>query len=331
MLSQSWDSFEINPNGTPYWVASGFEPNAGMNGFTLTRILLLNAVTGSITSIAPGANVPQWVNQAVPASIATQWSEWYGRYRHGWGPASPFGTKAGVYQVVSDSIKSGQNAKSIPSTVAVMGNNGDLWWYTGLTSLIGNDQSLVAYTWIDARTGQSFYHVEPTGIMNSSAAMRKVDGAFPNATLTAKQPLYIDIYGQDMFVMPVVNSSDKLQDFAFVDPTQPNAPPITASSWSSAISALQEYIANEAATGSGLTTAVKDITITGKIARIGQYASGRYAFTVEGSKLIFAVDTSSFPTAAIAQTGDSVTVIYVQTPGVSQSVVPVSSFSDTSA
>ncbi len=320
VLSTSWDSFEIAPNGTPYWVVSGAVPTDGMAGLRITAVLLLNAETGAITRLPLGTAIPSWINEAVPPQVATDWTQWYGRYRNGWFAASPWGSHIGIYQPVY--LSNGA------ATFGVMGPGGDLYWYTGLTSNANADNSLVGYVMVDARTGASTFYPEGPGMMNGAAAIQKVDGTFPNNQLVGAMPLFADLYGKEVFVVPVVNGSNKLQDFAIVDPRAPNAPALTAGSWTDALGALQQYLASGLAGTSGASSSVQEITVSGQIGRIGMESPGTIAFTITGHSLVFSASAASFPTAALAQAGDSVTVTYVLTPGTTQPVIPVSSFSD---
>ena len=77
-------SFEIDDNGTPYWVCPVRKYTIGLfGGATIGRVVLCNAQTGECQDYAL-KDCPEWVDRANPADLLIQQYNYYGTLVHGY-------------------------------------------------------------------------------------------------------------------------------------------------------------------------------------------------------------------------------------------------------
>ena len=127
--------FEIDDEGTPYWVCPVKKFNIGLfGGQTVGNVVLCNAVTGECTDY-PVEKVPNWIDKVYSAELLTELYNYYGIYKHGF-----FNSILGQ----KDCLKAtnGQNYIALDD---------DVWVYTGVTSVSG-DQSNFGFVLMNQRT-----------------------------------------------------------------------------------------------------------------------------------------------------------------------------------
>ena len=123
--------FEINDEGTPYWVCPVIDKTIGLFGGTdIKGVVLVNAVSGE-HNYYELKDIPKWVDIAFDADIIINQYNYHGKFVNGF-INSIFGQK-GVLQSTE-----GYNYIAIDD---------DVWLYTGVTS-VGGDQSKVGFVLI---------------------------------------------------------------------------------------------------------------------------------------------------------------------------------------
>ena len=76
--------FEIDEEGTPYWVCPVKKFNIGLfGGQTVGKAVLCNAVTGECVEYNVD-NIPTWVDKVYSAELLTQLYDYYGTLKHGY-------------------------------------------------------------------------------------------------------------------------------------------------------------------------------------------------------------------------------------------------------
>ena len=76
-------SFEIDEEGTPYWVCPVKKFNIGLfGGETIGRVVLCNAITGETIDYAI-EDVPQWIDRAYSAELLIELYNYHGALKHG--------------------------------------------------------------------------------------------------------------------------------------------------------------------------------------------------------------------------------------------------------
>ncbi|MCF0122452.1 MAG: CvpA family protein [Lachnospiraceae bacterium] len=193
--------FEIDDEGTPWYICSVKKFMIGLfGGQTIGRVLLCNAQTGECQDLVVEA-VPQWVDKVYSAELLTQFYDYHGTLKHGW-LNFVFGQKDCL------TTTDGYNYLAIDD---------DLWVYTGVTSLTG-DQSIVGFVLMNQRTKETkFYSV--TGAVENSA-MGSAEGQVQNLSYKATFPLLLNISDQPTYFLALKDGSGLVKKYALVNVKQ---------------------------------------------------------------------------------------------------------------
>ena len=121
-------SFEIDDEGTPYWICPVKKFNIGLfGGQTIGRVVLCNAQTGE-TKDYKIEDCPQWVDRAYPADLLLELYNYHGMLKNGF-LNSVLGQKGCL------KTTDGNNYLALDD---------DVWVYTGVTSVSGDKYQTVA-------------------------------------------------------------------------------------------------------------------------------------------------------------------------------------------
>ena len=134
-------NFEIDEEGTPYWVASVAEKKIGLfNGDDIKGAVLMNAITGE-SQYYDVADVPTWVDRVYSADLLISQYNNHGTYIHGF-LNSYFG------QTDCTVTTDGYNYIAMDD---------DVWLYTGITS-ITEDRGNIGFILVNQRTKEAKYY-----------------------------------------------------------------------------------------------------------------------------------------------------------------------------
>ena len=137
-------SFEIDEEGTPYWVAPVISYKIGIwSGKDISGAVLVNAITGE-SSYYKLEDIPSWVDQVFISDLIVNQLDYYGMYQNGF-INSMFGQK-GVKQTTD-----GYNYIAIGD---------DVYLYTGMTS-VTSDESNTGFMLVNLRTKDARYYSVP--------------------------------------------------------------------------------------------------------------------------------------------------------------------------
>jgi hypothetical protein len=194
-------SFEIDDNGTPYWVASTVKYRIGLfSGRDIGGAVLLNAQTGE-SKYYDIKDIPTWVDQVYSADMILTQLTYNGKYRSGW-LNSIFGQK-GVLQPTD-----GYNYLAI---------NDDVWLYTGITS-VTSDESNVGFVLTNLRTKETRYYPVPGA--EEYSAMSSAQGQVQHLGYRATFPLLLNVADRPSYFMALKDSAGLVKMYAFVDVQQ---------------------------------------------------------------------------------------------------------------
>lgn len=287
-------SFEIDEEGTPFWIAPVKKFNIGLfGGETVGKVVLCNAVTGE-TEEYDIEDVPQWVDRAYSADLLVNLFDYYGTLKHGF-----FNSVLGQ----KDCLKTtdGYNYLALDD---------DVWMYTGVTSVNG-DQSNVGFVLSNQRTMETkYYKVEGA---TETSAMSSAEGQVQNLKYTSTFPLLLNISDEPTYFMALKDDAGLVKKYAMVNVQKYQIVAIGDS-----VSQCEEnYL--ELLLSNGVKEAEKDtrevMTATGKITKIAQAViegSSHYYIMLEGSDEIFDVSVVDFIDIVKYDVGQEVTVEYKQ-------------------
>ncbi len=190
--------FEINDEGTPYWVCPVKKFNIGLfGGQTVGNVVLCNAVTGECTDY-PVEKVPNWVDKVYSAELLTQLYNYYGMYAHGF----------------FNSILGQKDCLTATNGYNYIAMDDDVWVYTGVTSVSG-DQSNVGFVLMNQRTMETKYYKIEGAIEDS--AMSSAEGQVQNLGYKATFPLLLNISGEPTYFMALKDGAGLVKKYAMVN------------------------------------------------------------------------------------------------------------------
>ncbi len=190
--------FEIDEEGTPYWVCPVKKFNIGLfGGQTVGHVVLCNAVTGECVDYAV-EDVPQWVDKVYSAELLMQLYDYYGVLVHGFfnsvlGQRDCLTTTAGYNYIALDD---------------------DVWVYTGLTSVNG-DQSNVGFVLMNQRTMEArYYKIEGA---TETSAMSSAEGQVQNLGYRSTFPLLLNIAGEPTYFVALKDGAGLVKKYAMIN------------------------------------------------------------------------------------------------------------------
>ena len=194
-------SFEIDDNGTPYWVASTVKYRiAWWSGYDIGGAVLVNAITGE-SAYYDLEDIPNWVDQVFSADLVLQQLTYTGKYGNGFFN-SIFG-QTGVLQPTQ-----GYNYLAI---------NDDVWLYTGMTSVLA-DESNVGFVLVNLRTKETKFYSIPGA--EEYSAMESAEGQVQHLSYNATFPLLLNVAGRPTYFMSLKDEAGLVKMYSFVDVAQ---------------------------------------------------------------------------------------------------------------
>lgn len=190
--------FEIDEEGTPYWICPVKKFNVGLfGGQTIGKVVLCNASTGE-TSLYDVADVPTWVDKVYTAELLIQLYDYYGSLKHGF-----FNSIIGQKDCLQTS--DGYNYIALED---------DVWVYTGITS-ITSDRSIVGFVLMNQRTMETRYY----SCMGAEeySAMSSAEGQVQNLGYIATFPLLLNIAEEPTYFIALKDNAGLVKKYAMVN------------------------------------------------------------------------------------------------------------------
>ncbi len=285
-------SFEIDDNGTPYWIAPVKKYNIGLfGGETVGKVVLCNAVTGD-TKTYDIEKVPEWVDRAYSADLLVQLFDYYGTLKHGF----------------FNSVLSQKDCLETTDGYNYLALDDDVWMYTGVTSVNG-DQSNVGFVLSNQRTMETkYYKVEGA---TEASAMSSAEGQVQNLKYKATFPLLLNISSEPTYFIALKDDAGLVKKYAMVNVQKYQIVAIGDS-----VSQCEEnYL--ELLLSSGVKEAEKDereiLSVAGKITKVAQAVidgTSHYYLMVEGSEDIFDISVVDFIDVVRCEAGQEITMEY---------------------
>ena len=289
-------NFEIDEEGTPWWVCSRIVKKIGLFGGTDTYgAVLVNAVTGESTYYE---EVPTWVDRVYDADLLIAQYDYHGTLVNGW-------------------INSWLGQKGITTTTEgynYIALNDDVYLYTGITSA-GEDESNVGFILINQRTKDTRYY-NVTGATEYSAKS-SAQGAVQHLNYTATFPILLNISGQPTYFMALKDSAELVKMYAMVNVADYQ---ITATGTSVA-DCQRNYEALLAENGIEVTAPVVDEIETASIFKAivdirSAVVDGTTVFYFDlGTGVYYAISADECEQAVMFDVGDSVWITFIEGGG----------------
>lgn len=285
-------NFEIDEEGTPYWICPVKKYNIGLfGGVTVGRVVLCNAVTGEMQDYAI-EDVPSWVDKVFSAGMLIGLYDYYGELKHGY----------------FNSILGQKDCLRTTDGYNYIALDDDVWVYTGVTS-VGQDESNVGFVLMNQRTMETRYY-EISGA-DENSAMSSAEGKVQHLGYEATFPIIINVSDQPTYFMALKDSAGLVKSYAMlnIEKYQTVAIGDTVSECESS------YVKMLSDNGIAQEKPVEKQTISGKIQKIVPTVTdgnSHYYIILENSKTIYDVTVKDNPVIINYVTGDEITLSYEQ-------------------
>lgn len=294
-------NFEIDEDGTPYWVASVVTKKVGLfSGTDAIGAVLVNAQTGE-HQYYDIADVPTWVDRVYSADLVVEQYDYYGKYHNGfWN--SIFG------QTDCTETTDGYN---------YIAQDDDVWLYTGITSVTG-DRGNIGFILVNQRTKEAHYY--SCAGAEEFSAMSSAEGAVQQFSYQATFPLLLNISGEPTYFMALKDAAGLVKMYAMVNVQQYQIV-ATGNTVSGCQHNYKELLSTNGLISSDEvgpeeeTAAEETETVSGKIEEIrSAIIDGNtvFYFRLEEGEAYYAVKAADYPEAVILNEGDKITVEYAK-------------------
>lgn len=294
-------NFEIDDEGTPYWVASVIDKKIGLfDGTDVIGAVLVNAVTGE-SQYYKVADVPSWVDRVYSAALLVEQYNYYGKYNNGYWN-SWFG------QTGCTTTTQGYN---------YIAQDDDVWMYTGITSVTG-DRGNIGFILVNQRSKEARYY--SCAGAEEYSAMSSAQGAVQQYNYQATFPLLLNISDQPTYFMALKDSAGLVKMYAMVNVQQYQIVATGYSLEECQKNYYEQLLSNrlitepepeitdepepepETKTASGVIADIRSANIDGNTI---------FYFKLEGEEVYYTISAKAYPIAAILNVGDEIAVTYV--------------------
>ena len=286
--------FEIDEEGTPFWVCPVKKFNIGLfGGQTVGRVVLCNAITGECIEYELD-EVPPWIDKVHSAELLTRLYDYHGILKNGY----------------LNSILGQKDCLQSTNGYNYIALEDDVWVYTGVTSVNG-DQSNVGFVLMNQRTMETrYYRVE--GAIEDSA-MSSAEGQVQNLGYQATFPLLLNIADEPTYFMALKDAAGLVKKYAMVN--------VQKYQWVAIGDTVQECEKNytQLLDTNGIVSENTDLyqELTGRIKSIAPVVlegTTHYYICLENHEDIFDFDLSELALIEVIkyQVGDSIHIKYTE-------------------
>lgn len=190
-------TFEIDDNGSPYWVVTKYNKKVGYSGKDATGTIIVDAQTGEIQSYTV-EDTPLWVDRIQPENIIRDQLVDWGKYKKGW--INSITSQEGVLQPTE-------------GISLVYGVDGNSYWYTGMTSA-GADDSTVGFMLINTRTKHANFYKQAGA--TEYAAMQSAEGKVQEKRYSATFPIMYNVLGLPTYICSLKDKAGLIKLVAMI-------------------------------------------------------------------------------------------------------------------
>ena len=285
-------SFELDEEGTPYWICPVKKFNVGLfGGETIGKVVLCNAITGETTCYELEA-VPQWVDHVFSAELLIELYDYYGTLKNGY----------------LNSILSQKGCLMTTDGYNYIVKDDDVWVYTGVTS-VSSDESNVGFVLMNQRTMESRFYECPGA--EEYSAMDSAEGQVQHLGYEATFPLLLNVAGEPTYFMALKDSAGLVKMYAMVNIKKYQNVAI-GNTVAECLKDYQGLLKQNGITASTEGTGEEAKGIIEKISPVVIEGNSHYYITLKGKKEIFDVDVSVYPEIITYDVEDSITFMFLK-------------------
>lgn len=286
--------FEIDEEGTPYWICSRIVKTIGLfGGKDVNGAVLVNAITGESEYYE---EVPNWVDRVYSYDIIMDQYNYYGMYHNGF-LNSMFGQRDVTLTT------EGWNYIAIDD---------DVYMYTGVTS-VTSDQSNIGFILSNQRTKET--HFYPVAGATETSAQDSAQSQVQQMNYKATFPLLLNIADQPTYFMALKGNDGLVKMYAMVNVEQYDIVS-TGSTVADCETNYRQTLANRGLIGAGDATvdtgeSKMEDGIIAEIRSAVINGNTHYYVRMEHSVGYLDFSTAEVPRAVLLDKGDRILYSYV--------------------
>ncbi len=288
-------SFEIDEEGTHYWICPVKKFNIGLfGGQTIGKVVLCNAITGETVCYEVG-DCPQWVDSVYSANLLIQLYDYYGLYMNGF----------------FNSVLSQKGCLRTTDGYNYLSMEDDVWVYTGITSVSG-DESNVGFVLMNQRTMEAKYYTCPGA--EEYSAMNSAEGQVQNLGYHSTFPLLLNVAGEPTYFMALKDDAGLVKKYAMVNIKKYQNVAIG----DTVADCEKAYVSLLKTNGISSAPASVGDTVTGTIETLAPVVlegNSHYFVILAGKDAIYDVTVSEFPQIVRYKEGGQITFEYLAGEG----------------
>ena len=285
-------TFEIDEEGTPYWVCPRIVKRIGLFGGTdIQGAVLVNAITGESQYYT---DIPTWVDGVYAAEIIMDQYDYYGTYQGGF-INSLFGQK---------------NVTVTTEGYNYIAANDDVYVYTGVTSA-GSDESNIGFILTNQRTKQTtFYSIAGA---EEFSAMNSAEGVVQHLNYSATFPLLLNISNQPTYFMALKDYAGLVKMYAMVNVQQYQIVATGASVEECQSNYYKLLRQNKLDTGEAPILPADEDTVTGIVTALRSAVidgTTMYYVTLDAGNTVYCISAGEVEKVILLNVGDRITITY---------------------
>lgn len=285
-------TFEIDEEGTPYWVCPRIVKRIGLFGGTdIQGAVLVNAITGESQYYT---DIPTWVDGVYSAEIIMDQYDYYGTYQGGF-INSLFGQK---------------NVTVTTEGYNYIAANDDVYVYTGVTSA-GSDESNIGFILTNQRTKQTtFYSIAGA---EEFSAMNSAEGVVQHLNYSATFPLLLNISNQPTYFMALKDYAGLVKMYAMVNVQQYQIVATGASVEECQSNYYKLLRQNKLDTGEAPILPADEDTVTGIVTALRSAVidgTTMYYVTLDADITVYCISAGEVEKVILLNVGDRITITY---------------------
>ena len=192
-------TFELDEEGNPYYIVSCSRPQVALFGASDVEEVIIFDPTDGSSEIMAVENAPAWIDVVYTGDLASTKYNWHGTLSGGF----------------FNSIIGNVGCKIATDDFGYIVIEDDVWYFTGVTSVVSNDLSNIGFILSNARTGEyKFYSVIGA---EEHSAMAAAEGEVQEKGYEASFPSLINVAGQPTYIMVLKNAAGVVELYALVN------------------------------------------------------------------------------------------------------------------
>ena len=285
-------SFEIDDEGTPYWICPVKQFIVGLfGGQTIGKVVLCNAVTGA-TTCYDIEDAPTWIDHVYSADLLIKLYDYHGVLKNGY----------------LNSLLSQKGCLMTTDGYNYIVKDDDVWVYTGVTSVSG-DESNVGFVLMNQRTMESRYYACPGA--EEYSAMDSAQGQVQHLGYTATFPLLLNVSGEPTYFMALKDDAGLVKMYAMVNIAKYQNVAI-GDTVAECVKDYQGLLKQSGISSTGTEAGLEVKAVIEKISPVVIEGNSHYYLSLTGRKEIFDVDVSVYPEIVTYDAGDTIRLTYFE-------------------